>query len=167
MTSATIRDEDGHVLITIKDVDLSAVQVYKDVVKYGVSALQWTFAAGDDRVTGSIKADSLQGDYGDDVIFGKGGSDYLSGYHGNDTLIGGGGSDNFLFDKLYDIDRITDFDDLGKDQDQIWLKQAMWDRMDKHREGDDVVLDFGGGDELIIEHAKIANITREDFQLFS
>jgi Ca2+-binding RTX toxin-like protein len=164
ITSATIRDEDGNLLLRMRHGHVEASQVFAELDKAGIFALNWTFAAGDDHVIGSKKGDNLDGDYGDDVVNGKAGDDFLSGYHGNDVLIGGAGSDNFMFTNDFGVDTVRDFDDSGQDQDVIRLQfKRLYNHMDMHQDGADVVLDFGHGDELIIENAKAAHITREDF----
>jgi hypothetical protein len=35
--------------------------------------------------------------------------------------------------------------------------------LEKHRHGHDVVLDFGSGDQMIIENARAAEIGKDDF----
>ncbi|MFC3691446.1 calcium-binding protein [Chenggangzhangella methanolivorans] len=50
--------------------------------------------AGDDDITGKSGADTLAGDEGDDRLNGGGGQDRLLGGDGSDVLIGGGGSDS-------------------------------------------------------------------------
>lgn len=165
ISSATIRDEDGHLLLRVKHAHIEASQVFSDLDKYGVNSFYWTFAAGNDHVIGSKKGDELGGDYGDDVVEGKGGDDILTGYTGKDVLIGGAGNDTFLFTKTWSIDVIRDFEDSGKDQDVIRLQyKSMWDTVDKYQDGNDVVLDFGDGDKLIIKDAHQADITQADFQ---
>jgi Ca2+-binding RTX toxin-like protein len=164
ITSATIRDEDGHLLLRVKHAHIEASQMFVDLDKYSVSAFYWIFAAGNDDVIGSKKDDVLQGDYGDDVVEGRGGDDLLTGNTGKDVLIGGAGDDTFAFTKTWGVDVIKDFEDSGKDQDIIRLQyKSMWNNMDKYQDGDDVVLDFGHGDKLIIKDAHQAHITQADF----
>jgi Ca2+-binding RTX toxin-like protein len=86
--------------------------------------------AGNDRVTGSIVANRINGGAGNDSLFGDSGSDTLIGGVGNDTLIGGlgtdrltgnGGADRFLYNALSEIgDIITDFQSV----DRINLKSS-------------------------------------------
>jgi hypothetical protein len=164
ITSATITDSQGHLLLQMTHGHVEASQIFGDVDYYGMLALGLTFATGNDRITGSKEGESLYGQVGNDVINGKAGNDSLNGDVGNDRLIGGSGVDTFMFTKGWGVDVIKDFDDSGKDQDLIRLQfKSMYNHMDKHQSGGDVVLDFGNGDELIIEHAKAAHITKDDF----
>jgi len=165
ITSATFYDDSGHTLLTVEDAHIKASRLFAEMNKYGVNYLPWTLASHNDEVYGSNASDNITGGTGDDVIRGGAGGDYLNGYFGNDTLYGGKGADQFLFGTGWGIDTIKDFHDSGSDQDIIHLQyQSMWNSMVKHQEGDNVVLDFGHGDKLIIEHAQAANITMDDFQ---
>lgn len=81
--------------------------------------------AGNDQITGIVKAEKFDGLAGNDVIKGMGGNDTLIGGAGNDTLIGGDGADKltggvgkdvFKFEKTTETgasvktrDTITDF----------------------------------------------------------
>jgi Ca2+-binding RTX toxin-like protein len=181
ITSARIFDENGHLLLTVSHAQVNAEQVSADIAKYGVSAILWTFASGDDRVTGTKVGDALQGDHGKDIIRGLAGNDSLAGYSGNDRLYGGSGNDSLFgsFDKDvltggkgkdsfvlfrdYNIDTVTDFED-GKDM--ILTQKSMYKQIERHQVQNDVVLDFGKGDELILENTRLADITRDDFSFF-
>lgn len=165
ITSATIRDEEGHLLLRVSHAHIEASQLSADLDQYGLDAFYGTFAIGNDHLTGSEKGDGLEGGYGNDVIKGKGGNDILVGYVGDDVLIGGAGKDTFMFTENWGVDVIKDFEDSGKDQDIIRLQyKSMWSDVDKYQNGDDVVLDFGDGDKLIIRDAHQADITQADFQ---
>jgi Ca2+-binding RTX toxin-like protein len=165
ITSATIRDENGQLLLRVNHAHIEAAQVFADLAEYGVNSFYWAFAAGDDNVIGSKKGDDLGGDSGDDVIKGKGGNDSLVGSTGKDVLIGGAGADAFLFTRTWGVDVIEDFDDFGKDQDIIRLQyKSLWNNVEKYQDGDDVVLDFGHGDKLIVRDANHTDITLADFQ---
>ncbi len=74
--------------------------------------------AGDDQIKGGNGADSLLGNLGNDKLMGGGGADFLSGGIGRDQLRGDGGNDvmsggldndKFVFDANFGNDRITDF----------------------------------------------------------
>lgn len=52
---------------------------------------------GDDRLFGTIEADTINGLDGDDLILGHGGDDILSGGQGSDRLEGGSGNDQYHF----------------------------------------------------------------------
>lgn len=49
--------------------------------------------AGNNKFTGSNRADVMSGGAGNDKLYGKGGNDTLNGDAGNDTLVGGAGKD--------------------------------------------------------------------------
>jgi Ca2+-binding RTX toxin-like protein len=93
----------------------------------------------------------LYGNAGDNVLKGAGGSDQLHGLGGDDVLTGGGGLDYFIFNRR-GVDRITDFDD-GTDLLAIdgVLNQSAFDALDIKQVDGDTVINFGGGDRIIIE----------------
>jgi Ca2+-binding RTX toxin-like protein len=165
VTSATVTDSEGHLLLQMTHGNVEASRLPADLEHYGMLALNLTFATGgDDHVAGSKKGERLYGQEGNDVINGKAGDDFLNGDVGNDHLIGGSGVDTFLFTTGWGKDVIKDFDDSGKDQDLIELQfKSMYSHMDKYQHGDNVVLDFTDGDKLIIEHAMAGHITKSDF----
>lgn len=102
----------------------------------------------------STNADRLIGGPGDDTLYGEAGHDTLDGGSGDDVMTGGGGRDTFVFrsgtDQIMDFTAVTD---------RIALDDALWDStmtpdqvVDRFARdtGSDVVLDFGGGDVLIL-----------------
>ena len=145
------------------------------------SANNTGIAAGDsfifiEDIAGSVHGDDLRGDAnanrlfgngGDDVLNGRGGADTLMGGDGNDTLtggagddtlIGGLGADTFVFNTGFGDDRITDFDVT---QDLLEIRLSMLNATPANGasvladygsvSGNDTVLDFGGGDSVVIE----------------
>lgn len=181
-TSVTLYDATGDVLMTVRHAYLDVGTISANLEKYRVTALLWTFAAGDDHVTGTRFADDLQGDYGNDIVSGGGGNDLLDGYSGqdrveggagrdridggwdNDILVGGQGADTFVFKKGWGVDTIADWQDSAKQGDKILLGDTgMWQRMEMHQQGRDLVLDFGYSDQLVIRHEKASEITEGDF----
>lgn len=117
---------------------------------------------GSDRLYGQDGADRLRGDDGSDRLHGGDGSDRLAGGAGADRLHGGAGADRFEFSRGDGRDRVMDFEDgrdalaldgalMGRDEAATVLRLA-------EQRGDDVVLDFGRGDVLVIEDATIAQI---------
>ncbi|MEH7828352.1 M10 family metallopeptidase [Gemmobacter denitrificans] len=99
-----------------------------------------------DRITGSNRANDLDG---------RAGNDTLAGGRGDDVLAGGAGADTFRFNA--GADRITDF---AAGQDQIGFDDALWgggrrsgERILEAAEvvGDAVVFTFGQGNSLTLE----------------
>lgn len=146
---------------------------------------------GHDSLLGSWGNDRLSGGAGNDAVTGGGGNDRLSGGAGNDRLAGEGGTDvltggsgldtfyytangNFLPGAGSGIDLITDFEPVGQDHDTIVmlinysfgvstfadLKRGM--RMDHG----DTVMNFGGGDVLILQDIRIRQLHADDFLIF-
>jgi len=149
-------------VVDVKNADLDATHIAQELKQVGAVALFSVFAAGDDHLVGSAKSELLDGSIGDDVIQGGAGEDLLLGNAGNDTITGGEGNDDFMFHRGFGVDRITDFEDRGSHQDVIETDRDMYLGMEKRQEGDNVVLDFGSGDEIIIEHAQVKDIGRDD-----
>ena len=110
---------------------------------------------GNDTLIGNSFDDSLDGGDGNDLLNAGGQNDTLIGGAGNDTLKGGGGSDTFVFDLGHDADLVLDLD-LTRDTLEVSLAlaagrdaQALEDAATLV--GNDVRLDFGGGDEILFQ----------------
>lgn len=119
---------------------------------------------GNDQVFGGKGDDGLAGGDGNDHLFGGKGDDLLYGGPGNDSLDGGNGNDHFLFRKGMGIDTIEHLD-AG---DRIDVRdfnlpsfQALLDAATQA--GHDVRIDLGGGDKIVIEHARISDLHAEQF----
>jgi Ca2+-binding RTX toxin-like protein len=99
-------------------------------------------------------------------ITGNDGSNHIWGGKGNDELTGDKGADTFHFGKGDKVDTITDFDASGKGQDLIDLDgfgKLSFKKLDIDVDGKDVVIDFGKGDELVLEGVKLKHIDASDF----
>jgi Ca2+-binding RTX toxin-like protein len=177
VSSITIRDADGHLLQTIKNIDpgdpkatpsrpadyiASAYNIYRDFKNDGSGILTYEFTRDGDHLVGSKKGDLLDGGDGYDHVRGGAGNDIIIGGAGKDHLTGDAGKDMFYFKDGDQNDFVTDFQD---GQDRVELTQAMFDKMEKHQVGDDVVLDFGFGDQLFLENTQKASITHSDFYI--
>lgn len=136
-----------------------------DLVRGGGGNDRILGGGGDDELYGDDGHDTLKGGAGLDDLFGGTGEDVLDGGKDSDLLEGGGGDDVFIFKLGYGFDIITDF---TFDQDQIYidvrgfrdfrdLKSAM------HVDGTDTVIDFGGGDSLVIENTRPNQFEPRDF----
>ncbi|HEY9217505.1 MAG TPA: glycosyl hydrolase family 28-related protein [Phenylobacterium sp.] len=118
---------------------------------------------GDDIVYGNIGADTLHGLAGhdtmrggqdEDLMFGGAGNDWMSGDRGADTLTGGAGSDTFYSFSGAGLDRVVDFNALEGDRVQVMAGAGFSYR----QEGADVVVDLGGGDQLVLAGVQLASL---------
>ncbi|WP_171100816.1 CAP domain-containing protein [Ruegeria sp. HKCCD7255] len=137
---------------------------------------------GDDALYGRQGADRLKGANGNDSLFGGGGNDILKGGAHNDRLVGGGGkdklaggggndvmtggrgADQFVFSP--GIDLVTDF----QGSDVIILRNVQtikgyYDLFKNHisQSGDDVIIEDGKGNALILEDTLIADLDKDNF----
>ncbi len=126
---------------------------------------------GDDTIRGSTVVDDIRGGGGDDVLRGRGGDDELRGNGGSDKVIGGGGNDDIRTGGGADngkggggddmlkgqggADRLnggggTDTLEGGRADDTLKGGGGVDHFMYKPGAGNDVILDFGGGDQIVI-----------------
>ncbi len=124
-------------------------------------------ASNNDTLIGGSGDDKLIGGGGKDKLFGSGGKDKLDGGRGNDKLKGNGGNDTFVFKKGYDKDKIIGFQD---NKDTIQLNDNLWNgnkSVNKvlnqfgSQNGNDFVLNFGGGDILIIKNTSKSQLQND------
>jgi Ca2+-binding RTX toxin-like protein len=109
------------------------------------------------------------GTIGTDHLVGGGGNDGLSSFGGADILTGGAGSDSFQFQRGDGIDHITDFQAVGPEHDEILLSgdfgitsfKELKTHMSQH--GDDVFIDLGQGDQVILDHTTLGDLNTNDF----
>ncbi len=122
--------------------------------------------SGNDKLWGGAGRDKLWGESGNDKLWGGAGRDSLAGGTGNDKLWGGAGKDKYYFADKDGQDLVKDFEN---NKDTIYLGDNLWTGTKSvgnvlnqfgSVNGSDYVLDFGGGDILIIQ-----NTTRS--QLFN
>jgi hypothetical protein len=128
---------------------------------------------GNDLLDGGEGNDCVSGDEGNDALLGGAGNDHLQGGKGNDFFLGGAGKD--WFDGGAGYDKFTIRAGTGTDViehlghgDQVDLrafgfssKQAVLDAF--KQVGHDAVLTLPGGDKLIIEDTKIADLEAQQF----
>lgn len=124
--------------------------------------------AGNDIIKGRGSNDTLDGGAGNDILkggsrsdtlIGGTGNDRLFGQRGNDSMTGGEGADKFVFGVGKDRDVVVDFED---DIDLLILNKFGFADADAalalaSQDGDDVIFDFGAGDQLTV-----LNMTRAD-----
>jgi hypothetical protein len=84
----------GKVFLKVSDLDLNVRNFLGAGPKPRDTAMEERLFREDDRITGSGKADDLDGRSGNDWINGGSGNDRLGGGRGGDTLIGGSGRDS-------------------------------------------------------------------------
>ena len=125
-----------------------------DFLKGGTRQDQLSGGDGNDNLVGNSFDDLLEGGAGNDTLRGGGENDTLDGGSGNDLLRGGTGEDVFIFDVGTDTDRITDF---VAGEDILQITQALAGGTSPNFEnlaslnGQDVIIDFGGGDQLVLD----------------
>ena len=135
-----------------------------DLLQGGDGADYLSGGGGDDRLEGGEGDDILNDVSGNNTLIGGGGNDQLSGdpytstntdFHGgtgNDTMSGGRYADIYRFNPGDGEDRISDILGYGSSTDRILLGEGFTpDGLRVLREGSELVLDFGGGDRLIVE----------------
>jgi Ca2+-binding RTX toxin-like protein len=112
--------------------------------------------AADNLMIGNEGNNRLNGGAGNDVIAGMRGDDVLTGQIGNDIfeflIIGTG------------VDRVTDYDD-GADRisiDSVNTEEAL-NALKITQVRDDVVIDLGDGNRIILEHTYKADLDFNDF----
>lgn len=125
-------------------------------------------AFGNDSINGGAGDDVIWGGNGEDTLFGGSGDDFIGAGllddridagPGDDTVRGGGGADTFVFDDGDDDLTIEDFsfaeDDMLELDAGLWgggpLTAAQVLSTYGNVTGGNLVLDFGGGDIVILE----------------
>ncbi|MGH1576235.1 S8 family serine peptidase [Planktotalea sp.] len=126
---------------------------------------------GDDRLEGHKGDDTLYGGNGSDTLQGGNGSDILAGGSGDDTLNGGAQADRFVFNNNDDEDTVVDF---NNNTDTIELNDNLWSGVRNASQvltdfgviiAGDAVLDFGGGDVLVIENIGSLGLLTNDIDI--
>ncbi len=127
---------------------------------------------GKDHLAGGQGNDTLDGGAGDDILFGGAGDDVLTGGTGNDILVGKSGADQFVFDPGFGQDIIRDFEN---NIDTLNLSAALWGgglsvsavvAAYATVVGADTILDFGGGNTIIVRGLNDATQLLDDIIIF-
>ena len=114
--------------------------------------------------TGNVADNTLTGNTGDNHLRGMSGNDKLVGAGGIDLLSGGAGSDLFFMNSGDDVDTITDFEDgIDKLAPGAVQSQQDFDDLTIRAVRGDLVIDFGGGDRLVLLDTQKSEITFADF----
>ena len=156
----TLTDDDGTTLeVEVPDISNLFGSEHNDVLA-GDFRLNWIDGlGGNDLLYGGPDGgpDFLFGGDGDDEVYGGKGNDRLLGGHGDDLLKGGPGTDYLDFEmEVVDRERSNEF--------ELHFKIERFDYGDDRLEGgtgddyfyfypdggDDVILDFGNGDDMIV-----------------
>lgn len=128
-----------------------------------------TGSSYDDLLVGDNRGNRLKGLGGDDRLEGGLGKDTLFGGRGDDTLFGGKGADRFVFKTNSGHDTIADFQRKGKSEkiDLSDFEIGSFRALKKMMSLDtgDTLIDFGGGDQLLIEDSKPGQFFANDFIL--
>jgi Ca2+-binding RTX toxin-like protein len=125
---------------------------------------------GANDLRGDDGNDDIRGTDGEDALFGGEGDDSLNGGAGADMLSGDAGNDTFVFELGGGADTILDFAAGEASEDVIELV-GFGEAFDEFAEvlgaatevGSDTVIDFGGGDTLILKNVSIASLHVDDF----
>ncbi|MEO1241804.1 MAG: hypothetical protein AAFX54_07835 [Pseudomonadota bacterium] len=125
---------------------------------------------GNDTLSGGDQNDTIIGGNGFDVLLGGVGDDLLEGGNLNDILLGQDGDDTFVFSPGGAVDTIRDFVAGAATDDVIKLVgfEAAFDTFAEviavaTDDGTDTIIDFGGGDMIIIEGVVVGDYDPDDF----
>lgn len=118
--------------------------------------------------TGNAEANTLTGNAAANTLKGNAGADVLNGGKGADILTGGADADIFDFRGAgFGVDRITDFVD-GQDVIRILGYKGVDDFGDLAgkivQKGDDVWIDLGAGDRIVVAHMLATNLDANDIR---
>lgn len=126
---------------------------------------------GDDFLNGGDGNDELRGGSGNDELHGGDGDDLINGGEDDDILYGGSGDDVFFFNEDHGDDEVKGFN-ATRDSEKIDLSRIseitdFTDLRENHmvRDGDDVVIDTGGGNSIRLHAVKRADLDAADFIL--
>ena len=91
---------------TIRNIENVTGTVGDDVITGSSSANILIGLLGDDTINGAGGSDSVYGGNGLDKLGGDGGNDLLAGGRADDLLSGGRGADTFVFEAIWDYNRL-------------------------------------------------------------
>jgi Ca2+-binding RTX toxin-like protein len=165
--SATFFNAEGDKLATVTGINVKAAAFDDAMEETDTSSVFMNLAfKKKDTFTASDLGDTFFAGRGDDVLKGGDGIDFLAGMKDEDTMTGGGGRDFFIFNQGDGKDVITDFDAKGgfANQDFIILGElSMLGDMKEKKSGANTLLDFGGGDTLLLKGVKPGDVDFGDF----
>jgi Ca2+-binding RTX toxin-like protein len=117
--------------------------------------------SGIEKIIGSQFDDGLFGNGANNSLNGGAGDDVLRGGAGNDWLVGGEGKDTFVYKNSYGFDVVADYEE-GVDQFDLsgvsGISSYAHVRALMVQSGDDVIVNFGGGNKLKILDTTLATL---------
>lgn len=131
---------------------------------------------GPNRLVGSSANDDIYGFAGDDTLLGLDGNDDLEGGPGDDLLYGGSGDDEMFGGSGRDIFVYSsgrDTIDLFRPGEDVLRLDAglgvtdfggLLARASPREGGDSTLIDFGGGDTLLLEDTRLGSLRAEAFE---
>jgi len=117
---------------------------------------------GNDTLDGGDGNDQVRGGQGDDTLTGGNGDDFVSGDRGNDTESGGAGADLFHDSQDAGIDKVLDFH--LSEGDRVMLDPGTTYTLSQV--GADTVIDFGGGNEMILVGVQLSTLNASPGWIF-
>lgn len=162
----TFKDEDGNTTAVVSGVDFKAKQLDNLLTEgFNLTNFLDKIYSGKDTFTGTGNDDVFSTGNGNDRINGLGGDDSLNGQMGNDRMTGGGGSDFFIFiiEDGGGKDVVTDFDARGGGEKQDYIGGSIDDVLSIKQVGDDLVLNYGGGNTLTLLGVDKSDLSGADF----
>ncbi|MBV2360597.1 hypothetical protein KUH32_12495 [Thalassococcus sp. CAU 1522] len=143
----------------------------RDTIEGGLGDDSLFGSIGHDRIIGGRGADRLDGGWNNDMLLGGFGNDTLIGGRGDDNIGGGAGSDTFIFATGHGIDIVADFDatDANEklDLSGIAALTGLADITDPggagSQVGDDVLIDTGAGNSILLRNVLLADLDATDF----
>ena len=113
---------------------------------------------GNDTIYDGDHGSYLDGGDGNDSLYGGGGADVLDGGKGDDYLQGDHGNDTYIYGKGYDKDVIN----ASSDNNTVIIKGYTSSNMKLARNiHNDLIMRFGGNDELTVDHFFDYNSNRD------
>ncbi|WP_323032749.1 CAP domain-containing protein [Paracoccus sp. (in: a-proteobacteria)] len=130
-----------------------------DTLKGGAGLDTILGGSGADLLEGGAGNDWLRGEGGNDRLIGGTGNDTLHGGYGNDALNGGAGADVFIFADGHGSDTINGYqrglDRLLIDDGLLDANPASFIRDHMSKTANGVLVDFGGGDRIVVNGANL------------
>lgn len=117
-----------------------------------------------ENAVGGSGADSITGNKASNRLDGGLGADTLAGLEGKDFLTGGADADTFKYARKGGLDHIVDFEDTIDRIDLRAMDFAKFGKIDKLARdvGDDMVINFGKGDKLVIDDFSTDDFDKRD-----